>query len=154
MCCLATGKVKILSTNQRTTCVAQTCGHPFRRLSPQKDECCETNSARTVLHHRLLTRPAPSGGNASTETLYEHIWGSYELEQHCTVLFTLLNSTPCTMTPTMKVKWSEWNKMDVIVLMLWVNDDNNDIFYIICCFWINNTLCNSPPILWWCLTIQ
>ena len=153
MCCLATGKVKILSTNQRTTCVAQTCRHPFRRLSTQKDECCETNSARTVPHHCLLNRPAPSGGNASTETLYEHICSSYEFEQYCTVLFTLLNSTRCTMTPTMKVKWSEWNKMDVIVLMF-VGESSNDIFYIICCFWINNTLCNSPPILWWCLTIQ
>ena len=36
----------ILSTNQRTACVAQTYRHPIRRLSTPTKEYCETSTAQ------------------------------------------------------------------------------------------------------------
>ena len=39
-------EVTILTTNRRTTCVAQTCRVPFRRLSTPTEEYCETSMAQ------------------------------------------------------------------------------------------------------------
>ena len=36
----------IISTNQRTACVARTCQHPFRHLSNPTEEYCETGTAQ------------------------------------------------------------------------------------------------------------
>ena len=53
----------ILSINQRTTCVARTCRHPFSRLSTPIEEYCGT---RTAEYGHLF---APSGGNESIVTV-------------------------------------------------------------------------------------
>ena len=72
----------ILSTNQRTACVARTCWHPFRRFSTPKEEYCGMSTShhgsvrttalsmvetRTVPHLCILNRPAPAGRNVPLE---------------------------------------------------------------------------------------
>ena len=39
-------ELTVLSTNQRTACVAQTCQHPFTRLSIPTEEYCGTSTAQ------------------------------------------------------------------------------------------------------------
>ena len=51
----------ILSTNQRTLCVARTCRRPFRRLSTSTEEYSET---RTAQYGSVQVMPTFGGGNA------------------------------------------------------------------------------------------
>ena len=50
----------ILSTNQRTACVAQTCRNPFRHLSTQTEVYCETSMAQ---YGSVQVTPTFCGGN-------------------------------------------------------------------------------------------
>ena len=51
-------ELTILSTSQRTACVARICRHPFRRLNTPTDEYGETSTARSVLM-AVEARPVP-----------------------------------------------------------------------------------------------
>ena len=56
----------ILSTNQRTVCVAQTCRHPLRRLSTPTEEYSETSMAQ---YGSDWVTPTFGGGNATRASL-------------------------------------------------------------------------------------
>ena len=53
--------IAILSTNQRTACVARTFRHPFRRLSAPTEEYCENSLAQ---YGSVRVTPTFGGGNA------------------------------------------------------------------------------------------
>ena len=70
-------EVTILSTYQRTACVARPCWHPFRCLSTPMEESCEMSTAH---HGSVRTPPTFGGGNANraaplhTEPTRTHWW--------------------------------------------------------------------------------
>ena len=55
-------EVTILSTNQRTECVARTCQHPFKSLSASTEEYWETSTAQ---YDSVRITPTFGGGNAN-----------------------------------------------------------------------------------------